>query len=90
MEAANVDARADFFALGCVLYECLTGEPAFGGRPAAVLVKVLRDQPRRPSQLRPDLDPAVDALIARLLAKDREARPGSAGEVLAALDALAP
>ena len=89
MEATDVDARADFFALGCVLYECLTGRPAFGGRPAAVLVKVLRDNPQAPSELRAGLAPAVDALVARLLAKDRAARPRDAAEVLAALDALA-
>ncbi len=89
MEATDVDARADFFALGCVLYECLTGRPAFGGRPAAVLVKVLRDSPQAPSELRAGLEPAVDALVARLLAKDREARPKDAAEVLCALDAIA-
>ena len=88
MEAADVDARADFFALGCVLYECLTGRPAFGGRPAAVLVKVLREQPTKPSELRPGLGDGVDALVARLLAKDRDARPQDAAEVLRALDAL--
>jgi len=90
MEAADVDGRADFFALGCVLYECLTGRPAFGGRPAAVLVKVLRENPRKPSELRAGLGDAVDALVARLLAKDREARPRDAAEVLRALDALGP
>jgi serine/threonine protein kinase len=90
MEAADVDARADFFALGCVLYECLTGRPAFGGRPAAVLVKVLRENPQPPSELRPGLGPAIDALLARLLAKDREARPRDATEVLRALDAIEP
>jgi serine/threonine protein kinase len=88
MEATDVDARADFFALGCVLYECLTGRPAFVGRSAAVLVKVLREQPPKPSELRPKLGQGVDALVARLLAKDREARPQDAAEVLRALEAL--
>jgi len=87
-EAADVDARADVFALGCVLYECLTGRPAFGGRPVAVIVKLLRDNPQRPSELRPGLDASVDALVGRLLAKDREARPRDAAEVLRALDEL--
>ena len=88
MEAADVDGRADFFALGCVLYECLTGRPAFAGRPAAVLVKVLRENPPRPSKLRAGLSEALDALVARLLAKDREFRPKDAAEVLRALDSL--
>jgi eukaryotic-like serine/threonine-protein kinase len=87
-ESADVDARADFFALGCVLYECLTGKQAFSGRPVAVLVKVLREQPPKPSELRPGLDEAVDVLVERLLAKDRQARPQDAAEVLCALDAL--
>ena len=88
MEATDVDARADFFALGCVLYECLTGRPAFAGRPAAVLVKVLRDHPQKPSEVRAGLEASVDELVARLLAKDREARPRDAAEVLRALDSL--
>jgi serine/threonine protein kinase len=87
-EAADVDARADFFALGCVLFECLTGRPAFAGRPAAVLVKVLRENPPKPSELRADLGGAFDSLVAQLLAKDREARPKDAAEVLRALDAI--
>jgi eukaryotic-like serine/threonine-protein kinase len=88
LDASDVDARADVFALGCVFYECVTGSPAFGGRPAAVLIKVLRDQPQPPSAVRPGLSTKVDAFVARLLAKDRQARPKDAAEVLGALDDL--
>jgi eukaryotic-like serine/threonine-protein kinase len=86
LDASDVDARADVFALGCVFYECVTGRPAFGGPPAMVLIKVLRDQPPRPSELRPGLSDQADTLVARLLAKDRQARPKDAAEVLRALD----
>jgi serine/threonine protein kinase len=88
IEATDVDARADFFALGCVLFECLTGRAAFTGRPAIVLVKVIREQPPRPSELRPELGDAFDALVGRMLAKDREARPKDAAELLRELERL--
>jgi eukaryotic-like serine/threonine-protein kinase len=88
IEATDVDARADIFALGCVLFECLTGQAAFGGRPAMVLVKVLREHPPKPSELRPEVGQAFDTLVERMLAKDRSARPQNAAEVLEALDEL--
>jgi serine/threonine protein kinase len=88
MEAADVDARADVYALGCVLFECLTGRAPFVGRPAALLVKVLAEKPPRPSDLRPALSDEIDALLGRLLAKDRAERPRDAAELLRALDAI--
>jgi eukaryotic-like serine/threonine-protein kinase len=90
LEATDVDARADVYALGCVLYECITGQPAFTGRPVAIIAKVLRDLPPPPSALRPELDKALDSLVMRLLAKDRSARPDDAGDLLRAIDALSP
>jgi len=88
LEAADVDARADVYALGCVLFECLTGRPPFLGRHASLLVKVIREKPPRPSDLRPGLGVEVDALMGRLLAKDRTERPGDAAEMLLAVDAV--
>jgi eukaryotic-like serine/threonine-protein kinase len=88
MAAQGMDARADVFALGCVLFECLTGRAAFvGPNPVAVLAKVLREEPPRVSELRPGLE-ALDALVARMLAKKPDERPKNAAAVLAALDAL--
>jgi serine/threonine protein kinase len=87
-EAADVDARADVYGLGCVLFECLTGQPPFRGRPASLLVKVLRDKPPRPSDLRAGLTADIDALVARLLAKDRSERPADASDLLRALEAV--
>jgi eukaryotic-like serine/threonine-protein kinase len=87
-EATDVDARADVYSLGCVLFECLTGRPPFVGRPAALLVKVLRETAPRASASRPDLSDAVDSLLARLLAKNREDRPRDAFELLRAIDDL--
>jgi serine/threonine protein kinase len=88
LEATDVDARADVYALGCVLYECVTGIAAFVGRPVAVLAKVLRELPPRPSDRRPAVGAALDDLVMKLLAKDRDARPKDAAALLRALDAL--
>lgn len=86
--ATDVDARADVYGLGCVLFECLTGRPPLVGRPAALLAKVLREEPPRPSTLNPELNEEADALLARLLAKDRERRPKDGQELLCLLDGV--
>ncbi len=85
----KLDARTDVFALGCVLFECLIGEPVFtGNQVVAVLAKVLREEARRVRTLRPELPEALDALVARMLSKDRELRPHDGGVVLKELQAL--
>lgn len=85
----DVDARADVFALGCVLFECLTGRPAFGGSHAvAVLAKVLTEEAPAVSELRPGLGEAVDVFVARMLAKKPEDRPEDARAVLSGVCAL--
>jgi serine/threonine protein kinase len=88
LEARDVDARADVYAIGCVLYECITGVAAFVGRPVIVIAKVLNQLPPRPSEVRPELGGALDALVMKLLAKDRDARPRDAAALLGELDAL--
>lgn len=85
----SVDARVDVFALGCVLFECLTGRPVFiAERVAALLAKVLFEEPPRLASIAPDLPAELDALLAAMLAKDPEARPAHAGVVGAQLAAL--
>jgi serine/threonine protein kinase len=89
--ARDVDARADVFALGCVLYECLTGRAAFkGDHPMAVLARILLEEPPRLVEVAPSAPPALDALVARLLAKDPARRPRDAGELRELIDALPP
>ena len=89
--ARDVDARADVFALGSVLFECLAGRPAFAGQnPVAILAKVLCEEPPHLRTLRPDVSEAAEALVARMLAKNPGDRPADASAVLSALAALEP
>jgi len=82
----ELDARADLFSLGCVLYQCLTGVRAFRANdPTAVLAKILLEEPPRLAELRPDLPASLDDLVTRMLAKSPAARPASATEVAEAL-----
>lgn len=89
MGRREVDGRADLFALGCVMFECLTGLPAFfGAHDVAVLSKVLCEEAPRVRSVRPELSEALDELVARLLAKEPADRPDDVHAVLAALDQL--
>ncbi|MFS8071112.1 MAG: ATP-binding protein, partial [Byssovorax sp.] len=83
------DSRADVFALGCVLFECLAGVPAFAGAHLmALLAKILFEEAPRVSDLRPEVSDRVDALLARMLAKDPEDRPRDGAAVAAEIAAL--
>ncbi|WP_437501350.1 serine/threonine-protein kinase [Sorangium sp. So ce1099] len=78
----SVDARADVFALGCILYRCLTGRAAFQGNGGlAVLMKVLLEDPPRVRELRPGIPAALDRLVARMLAKSASDRPADGDAV---------
>ncbi|MFN7971052.1 MAG: protein kinase [Acidobacteriota bacterium] len=84
-----VDARADLYALGCILYDLVTGTPPFrGASPAAIVWKHLSEPPLPPSALVPGLPTELDALCLRLLAKDPRDRLGHAEDVARALAAL--
>ncbi len=75
----TVDARADVFAVACVLYKCLTGRGPFsGGDAVATLAKMLFDEPEPVSTVRAGVPAALDALLARALAKDKANRPETA------------
>ncbi len=84
-----LDSRADVFALGCVLFECLAGVPAFAGAHLmALLAKILFEEAPRVSDLRPEVSDKVDALVARMLSKDPEDRPRDGAAVALAIAAL--
>jgi predicted Ser/Thr protein kinase len=73
--AADLDARVDVFALGCLLFECLTGETPFAAaHPTAILTRILfEDAPRLSARL-PGAPASLEALLARMLAKAPEHR----------------
>ncbi len=84
-----VDARADVFALGCVLYACMCGHPPFTGQhKLATLASILYLDPLPVSLRCPEAPPALVELVSRMMAKDPLMRPTSAAVVAAELDAL--
>ncbi|TKD01214.1 serine/threonine-protein kinase PknK [Polyangium fumosum] len=89
IRGALVDARADLYALGCILFECITGAPPFAGRDAAAMRHGhLNLRPPPPSSKASGVPDALDRLVARLLAKRPEDRIGYAEDVADALAAL--
>ncbi len=82
----SVSLRSDLYALGLVLYEIFTGRRAFHGNSAnEIRDHHLHSTPSRPSSFVRDLDPAIERVILRCLAKDPADRPSSAVAVAAAL-----
>ena len=73
VRGGTVDGRSDLYSAGCLLYELLTGRPPFiGDRPLSVAYQHVHDEPARLSTHRPDLSPALDAVLVRALAKEQE------------------
>ncbi len=85
-----VDARTDVYALGCVVYKCLTGHAPFvRGSESGVLAAHLLDAPHPVGSVRPDLPAEIDAVIAMALAKDPDHRYPTAGALADALRRVA-
>jgi serine/threonine protein kinase len=74
--------RTDLYAVGVVLFECLTGRLPFeASSTMALIAKLLREDAPDPASLNPEIPPALAGLVLRLLAKEPTQRPASAGEL---------
>ncbi|MCX6000534.1 MAG: serine/threonine-protein kinase, partial [Chloroflexi bacterium] len=68
------DWRTDIYQLGVLLYEMVTGKPPFTGDDEAVIEKIKKQQPRRPSEVKAGVGKHVDPIILKCLAKNRDER----------------
>jgi serine/threonine protein kinase len=77
----DVSPATDVYALGCVMWECLTGGPPFGGRPSMrVLFAHLQEPPPDLTEQRPEISAATARAVTRALEKEPEERPHGATE----------
>ena len=84
--ASELDARSDVYALGIVMYELITGDVPFTNGDVRTILQMQREEPVPPPSRRArDLDPRLEAIILRALAKDRNARFASMRDLRAAL-----
>ena len=78
----RVDARSDIYAVGCVLYELLTGRPPFtGDSPVAIAYQHVRENPVPPTRVDPELPGWADAIVLRAMAKDPGQRYQSSADM---------
>jgi serine/threonine protein kinase len=77
----DVGPAADVYALGTMLYECLTGRTPFQGTSMELVLAQVMDKPLPPTHLRPGLDPALEAVCLKCLEKDPAARYATAADL---------
>jgi serine/threonine-protein kinase len=91
MDSRTVDIRSDLYGLGCTLYHALTGEQPFGGsNPVEKILKHQLDEPVPVETLRPEVPPALAAVVRKLMAKGPAERYQTPLEVAAALAPFCP
>jgi eukaryotic-like serine/threonine-protein kinase len=91
LEGKPVDARSDLFALGCVLYEMITGAKAFDGKnTSSVVAAILAKEPPPIRNHQPFTPPSLERLIERCLAKDPEERWHCARDIALQLRTINP
>jgi serine/threonine-protein kinase len=89
IEGRRVSARSDVYALGCLLYHCLSGQVPFAHETdVAVIYAHLSEQPPKLSELRPELPDGLDAVMAKALDKSPDRRFPSCGDMISAARAV--
>ena len=89
IRGTSADARSDIYAIGCVLYELLAGQPPFTGELAAAVLHQHNAAPPAPlTRLNPAVPAALDGLVQSMLAKEPSDRPQDADAVISALSAV--
>jgi serine/threonine-protein kinase len=88
VRGGEIDARTDVFSLGIMIFTMLTGQKPFAGNTAAVMFKIVYEEPAVPSSVNFQLTPAHDFVVKKCLAKDRNQRYSSVRELLGDLDDL--
>ncbi|MDB4914217.1 MAG: protein kinase [Gemmatimonadetes bacterium] len=85
----ELDARADIYSAGVVLYECLTGRLPFEATsPIALIAKVLEETPPTPHELFDEIPISLSSIVMRAMAKERDSRPASAELLHDSLESL--
>jgi hypothetical protein len=87
-ESKAVGPAGDVFSLGVILYELLSGARPFNGTAMDVIGQILHVDPEPPSKRRPNIDPRLEAVCLKAMAKDPAARFGTMREFAAAMDAV--
>jgi hypothetical protein len=86
IRGSGVDFRSDLYSVGCTLFELLTGRPPFV--TGEVMYHHMYTAPPKASEITPGLPPEIDALVAKCLEKEKDARMGTADEIRAAIKPL--
>lgn len=80
-DQSAIDHQADIYALGIIMYELITGEMPFKGNLMALLQQIALNNPTKPSELRPDIDPRLESICLKMIAGDQTQRYQSMTDV---------